>query len=333
MCRYTQIAMAHLIRTPVRPSPPKTRVLLLRQPIKSVRKQDEPDRTPLRLAIGLIVAVGVLAVVWLMGYLGFRLGFAPLIRVPELLGEAGGGLATGTVMLISMPRVIILAGMAEPGWLIIGFFLIAIPAAGIAAVTPRWPGGPRPSPPAAAFSYAGATAAALNAAGLIWWTASGVRMAKIAELPFGISSTLLEPLPVEAWRATLESVAGLDVLAVIAAAVWVVLVMRLVIPLWLRALAASASFFALVVVTVAMSMSNAAAAQIQAPRSVVFLDDGSLDTRLLLGFTPRHAATLRVEDQVTVIELHEPPLKMTVIGRQSIVGRLEEEGTKALRGR
>ena len=33
-------------------------------------------------------------------------------------------------MLVSIPRVIILAGMAEPGWLMLGFVLIAVPAAG-----------------------------------------------------------------------------------------------------------------------------------------------------------------------------------------------------------
>ena len=42
-----------------------------------------------------------------MGYLGFRLGFAPMVRMPELLAEPGEGLATGTMMLISVPSVIL----------------------------------------------------------------------------------------------------------------------------------------------------------------------------------------------------------------------------------
>ena len=73
-----------------------------------------------------------------------------------------------------------------------------------------------------------------------------------------------------------------------------------------------------------MATSNAAAAEIQAPRSVVFLGDGSLDARLLLGFTRSQVATLRSEGDVTVVELHDPATTMTVIGRQSIVGMLEE---------
>ena len=62
-----------------------------------------------------------------------------------------------------------------------------------------------------------------------------------------------------------QTVSGLDVLAVIIASLWVVVVMRLTVPMWLRGLCASIAFFGLVVVTVAMSMSNAAAAQITVP--------------------------------------------------------------------
>ena len=123
------------------------------------------------------------------------------------------------------------------------------------------------------------------------------------------------------------------VLAVIAAAVWVVLVMRLAIPLWLRALAASASFFALVVVTVAVSASSAAVAQLQVPRSEVFLDDGSVHTRLLLGFTPRQVATLRVDEGGAIVELHDRSMMMTVIGRKSIVGMLDEAERQWRQGR
>jgi hypothetical protein len=310
-----------------RPSPPRTKVLLVRPApggIKSVRKRDEPDRTPLRLAIGVIVAIGVVAAVWLMGYAGFRLGFAPLVRIPQLLGEPGGGLATGVIMLISIPTVIIQAGVAEPTWLMLGFALIAIPAAGISAVKPRAPGGPRLSAAGLVFSYAGAICAALNALVVIWWTASRVRNDRIGELPF-------DPIDAPTWLENLRTIAGLDVLAVIATAVWVVLVMRLAIPIWMRAITATASLFSLVVVIVAMSMTNAAVAQIQTFRSVVFLDDGSLDTRLVLGYTGRHVATLRLDSGITIVELHDRSSTMTVIGRQSIVGMLEEEGTKGLR--
>ena len=311
--------MKPLMRPTPQPKPPRTKILLVRRAagVKSVRHRDEPDRTALRLAIGVIVAIGVVVVVWLMGYLGFRLGFAPLLDVPHLQIDLGGGLITGTIMLISIPRVIILAGVEKPAWLMLGFLLIAIPAAGLSAVKPRTPGGPHPSLAAVTFSYAGAVLAAVHALIMIGWAASDLRSSTFAGLPF-------HPGDAEAWFTSLRTVAGMDALAVIASAVWVVLIMRLAIPNWLRAIAATASFFALVVVTVAMSMSGAAVAQLQSARSEVFLDDGSIETRLVLGNTPSYVATLRVDQGGAVVELHDRAIMMTVIGRKSIVSRLEE---------
>ena len=107
--------MTNIVRKTTRPpSAPRTKLLVVRQAAKSVRHRDQPDRTPMRLAIGVIVTIGVIGAVWLMGYLGFRLGFAPIVGVPELMGGPGGSLAIGTMMLIRIPAVILQAGMAEP---------------------------------------------------------------------------------------------------------------------------------------------------------------------------------------------------------------------------
>jgi hypothetical protein len=311
--------MKPLVRAAPKPSESRTKILLVRPAagLRSVRRIDEPDRTALRLAIGVIVAIGVVAAVWLMGYLGFRLGFAPLLDVPQLEIAFGNGLVTGTIMLISIPQLIILAGVEKPLWMMLGFVMIAIPAAGLAAAKPRAPGGPRPSSVALVFSYTGAVLAVVDAMVLTWWTASGIRLASFRGLPF-------HPADAETWLSSLRTVAGLDALGVIAAAVWVVLVLRLAIPLWLRALSASASFFALAVVTVAVSASSAAVAHLQLPRSEVFIDDGSVHTRLLLGFTPRQVATLRMDEGGAIVELHDRSMMMTVIGRRSVVGMLED---------
>lgn len=310
--------MKPLVRTNPQPSAARTKILLVRPSggIRSVRKSDEPDRAVFKLALGVVVAAGVVFGVWLMGYIGFRLGFAPLIDVPQLQLDIGSGLVTGTIMLISIPRVIIMAGLAEPLWLMVAFAMIAIPAAGISAARPRTPGGPRPSAAAVVFSNAGAVAAALNALVVIWWIASATRIARIDQLRH-------DPRDTVQWLADLTSVAGLDVLAVIASAAWVVLVLRLSIPMWLRALSATAAFFTLLAATVAMSMSNAAAAELQKNRSEVFFDDGSVNTRLLLGSTPGGLATLRVDAGVAIVELQENKGTMTVVGRQSIVSVLE----------
>ncbi len=310
--------MTPLVRTNPKQSAARSKILLVRPAggVRSVRESDEADRAVFKLALGVVVAAGLVLGVWLMGYIGFRLGFAPLIDVPQLQLEPGMGLVTGTLMLISMPRVIILAGIAQPIWLMVGFVLIAIPAAGISAARPHTPGGPRPTKAAVAFSYTGAIAAAVNALLVIWWAASATRKGPLDQLR-------VDPRETAQWLADLTAVSGIDVLAVIASATWVVLVLRLAIPLWLRVLASVTAFFTLIVITVAMSMSNAAVTELQKPRSEVFLDDGSLDTRLLLGATPGRLATLRMDMGVAIVELQDSSGTMTVIGRQSIISMIE----------
>lgn len=290
----------------------RTKILLVRQPVKSVRRSDEPSRAALHLAIGVIAALGAVGAVWLMGYLGFRLGFAPVMRVPDLLAEPGNGLVTGTMILISVPQVVLQAGLAQPGFLMLAFAMIAIPAASLGAISPQTPGGPRPSREAVIVSFAGAIAAALNGIALLAWTVSPFRRSFVSELPF-------DPQGAARWLEDLQTLAGLDVLALISAALWVVVIMRLAIPLWLRVLTASMCFFSLVVVTVGMSISGAAAAQVSASRSLIFTDDGTIEPNLLLGSTRQSMAVLVVNGNSVLVELRERPANLTVVGRQSIL--------------
>src|SRR5262245_56067723 len=178
----------------------RTRILLVRQSVKSVRRSDESSRAALHLAVGVISALGAVGAVWLIGYLGFRMGFAPVMRVPDLLAEPGNGLVTGTMILISVPQVILHAGLAQPGFLMLAFAMIAIPAASLGAIVPATPGGPRPSREAVIVSYAGAIAAALNGLALLAWTVSPFRSSFVTELPF-------EPAGAARWLEDLQTVA------------------------------------------------------------------------------------------------------------------------------
>lgn len=304
-------------RSPVASAKNRTKVLLVRQPVKSVRKSDEADPTAVRLFIGVIVAVGVVGALWLMGYLGFRLGFAPLVRVPDLSVDAGGGILTGVMMLIAMPQVILQAGLGQTGLMMAGFFLIAIPGASLGAIQPSAPGGPKPKLATLIISYTGAIFAMLNGIALLWWTASPTRAGFIAPLP-------ADPAEAAKWLEGLQTVSGLDVLGTMSAALWVVVTMRLRVPLWLKGLSASACMFTLVVVAVAMSMSNGAASQIAAERSVFFLDEGSPEDRLVLGYTPQAQAALSVRDYKSAVEVRDRPAVLKVVGTQSIVQYLKE---------
>jgi hypothetical protein len=162
----------------------------------------------------------------------------------------------------------------------------------------------------------------VSAALLIAWAGSPLRAAYLRPLP-------LQPGEAAAWHADLQVVAGLDVLAVITAALWVVLAMRLPVPVWLRAISSSAAVFALAVVVVAMSMSNATAVQVGASRSLCVLDDGGPTQRIVLGSTPHHMATLIARDGRAIIELRNHPDAITVTGRSSIISYLSERAGPA----
>ncbi|MCZ6835345.1 MAG: hypothetical protein O7G85_06170 [Planctomycetota bacterium] len=328
-----QLTRVKIKASPPMRMPPRTKVLLVRQPsARPARPIEHKDKTTTHLAIGVIVALGVIGIIWLMGFLGYRLGFAPIVRVRDLLAEPSGGLATGIIMLISMPKVILQAGIHQTPGFMLAFLLIAIPGASLAAVKSYPGGGPRIPTVVFVFAVAGAVASALNGIFLIWWTVSGYRHGMLNELPF---------LAMDGgqWLKDLETVSGLDALAVVAAACWVVLVMRLPIPMWMRALSASFSFFALLVVSVAMSMSNATVAQITTARSVYLPEDGSLEARLVIGSTRTHFVIMRLEDSVMyldddaarygdkaiVVEMIDRPNSLRVIGSQSIVEYLEGE--------
>ncbi len=317
--------MKPLARSSPRPVGTRTKALLLRPAEarrRSVRATQGRSRTPLLLAFGLTVTVGVVAGVWLMGFLGLSVGFAPLLGLPLLEWGPGAGLVTGVHMLAAVPGVIIQAGVGAPTWLIVGFVLVAFPAAGITAAGPQPTGGSIHPSIAMVFSWAGAAGAALNAVAITWWTSSQTRGDMIVVLPAHADQT-------KSWLDNLQTAAGLDVVAVIASALWVVLVMRLAIPAWLRALAASAGFVGLVVAAVAMSMSNGAATEFQKDRSVVTIHDGSSEARLLVGFTPNHAVTLHLDHGAARIELHDATTTMTVVGNRSIAEMMDQEKTGA----
>lgn len=320
--------MPELARPIVRPTahPQRTKVLLVRQPVKSVRKSDEPDRMMVRLMFGVLAAIGSAAAVWLIGHVGFRLGFAPLIGLPELRSAPGEGLVTGMLMLIAAPRVILQAAIEQPMWLLIAFGLLAIPAAGLSAAKPRSPGGPPLSNLAVTASHAAVILGGLNTIALTWWTVSPQRSMLVAELPFHVTEATQ-------WLRDLQTAAGMDLLAWVAAALWVVLAFRLPVALWLKALLATATFFALIVVTVAMAVTNGSSAHIETGRSLCLVENDSAQWRLMLGHVGDQTATLQIAADAATVELVQPGESVVVIGSRSIIDEFEEVARQLRRAR
>lgn len=321
--------MPNLVHSAARPAAPKSRLLVVRPSGRSVKSVEHPDLTPRRLAVGVIAALAAAAATWLMGYLGFRLGFAPLMQLPDLVAQPGAGLVTGTLILINVPRVLFHAGLAEPLWLMIGFGAIALPAAALGAARPRTPGGPAMKSGVQMLANLGASASLLFAIALVAWTSAPVRTSLVQPLPD-------DPAQAEAWFAALQTAAGLDVLAIVVAGLWVVLAFRLPIAVWFRSLAGAATIFAFLVAFVAMSMSNAAAAHVGMPRTLAAPpgmasappSGSGLNTppeTLVLGSTHTHLATLSVspDGRRTAVRLNQHPGDLGVTGRSSIIAFLE----------
>jgi hypothetical protein len=290
----------------------RTRVFLVRQPPRSVRLSDAPNPLPVRLAIGVIVGIGTIVVAWLMGTLGMRLGFAPLVHLPGLDLTIVDGLAAAVGLLISVPGTIIRTGIEHPLLMMLCYALIALPAGSLAGVRAATPGGPKPHVLSTVFAYGVAIVCMLQSVLLIWWVVSSFRAELISPLP-------LDAGEVAAWFTSIRVAAGLDVLAFTIAALWVVLIMRVAIPLWLRALCAPAAFIAMIVMMVALSITNVTAAQVQAPRSVMLDRSEGESPRLLIGPVDGHMVVLSQAGGEIVIELESPPPAVRVTGQHSII--------------
>lgn len=270
------------------------------------------------VALGVVVALGVLALVWITGHLGYRLGFATAVMVPELDAATGDALSTGVRMLIAVPGAILAAGLLEPIWLLVAMLAVALPAGALPAARPRVRGGPLPNRVFDVLAQVGAAAVLLAAALVVAWTGAGARTALLAPLP-------ADPDALAAWSRGLQAAAGLDVMAGVSAALWTVLAFRLPIARWMRAIAASAALFALVVATTAMAISGGTAAQVATVRSVVVpaaATDGAADAdrapALLLGHTAAARALLVRGDTGHEIVLTPADAELRVVGRASL---------------
>ncbi len=305
--------MSKLVRYPT-PRPvgqTRTRVVVVRQPIRSVGTSAQGDRLPVRLALGVIVSFAILAGVWLLGALGHHLGYASALRVPELSLEPFSALANGARMLVTAPVTVIQAGMTYSLWLILAFVAMILPAAGLAAAKPLVPGGPRQPQLGVVFSHIGAIAACISALLVVWWSASPARRAMIEPLPLQID---LAPNWLQQWRAA----SGFDTIAVIATALWVVLMFRLAIPTWLKALATTASLAAAVIAFACFATTAGCVTGMQTGRSVSVFQDQPNTTHLLLGSTRQQIATAKIEAGNVIVQLRNRPSQIDVTASLSM---------------
>lgn len=299
-----------------------TRVLLVRQPMKSIRSRDAADPLPVRLALGVMVALGTLLALWLLGTIGFAYGFARAVDLPGLQHEQGpllGGLFSGVDMLLYLPGSFLETGLVSPLWLLLGFALICLPAAGLGAAAPLTPGGPRPKSLVIAFSNLGAVLAALFSLAAITWCLFPVRLEMLGAVP-RLTRSFAD------WLSDARFVAGMDGFITIALALWIVLLMRLGIARWLRALVAPFVIVAFLISGFCFSISSGLVAHSLRPLPVVYsLHAGatsgeSMAPLLLLGETARGPVVVRRGGDALTRRI-EPDLDeraLSVVGSQSL---------------
>jgi len=293
-----------------RPASTRSAKVLLLPPAKSVRPEHQarPDRRAFYFAVTL--ALCVLGAMWVLGHLGFRLGYALIVRVPELTGSPGGDLSGGAMILLSIPASILRAGIDRPLGLLLAFAMIAIPAAGLAAARPHVPGAPRAHRTFVVLANVGGVIALLQSLTLIWWSSSSQRRSVLGPLPEVAAD-------ITSWLHGLQSVAGLDALAVTAAVLWTILAFRLPVPRWFRAIVLSWSFFSAVTALLALAYSAGASAHATAPRSVITPPETG-SPALVLGSTAHHLALLQRNENGCEVILVAQFTAAAVSSRESV---------------
>ena len=202
-----------------------------------------------QLAAGAGLVACVLLATWLAGFIGFRLGFAKILGIPGLVAEPGVGLDIGMRILIEAPYRVIEAGTLEPAWLLYSFLLIILPAGGLAAIGTRSPEGKSTDPAGQPIAWIGAVASCIAAIMIVGWVSVFSRPLRTQMMPLDMAGFA-------SWHDGLTLVAGIDLIVLTAAILWIVLAWRLPVQPWLQALSICFTLFALITIYVAASTSN-----------------------------------------------------------------------------
>lgn len=286
-----------------------SRLLVLRVRLREIRAELAAARRALRLAAAGVLVGASAFVVWLLGHLGFQLGAAPMLGLPDL-ESTSGGLATGVRMLVNLPVEVHRASLEDPFRLVIAFAAVAVPAALLPlAILLRQTGEFGRDPAVRRLGGAAATLAMVATALAIAWIAAPYRAARLSPLP---SETVLA----EAWLSGRSTVAGLDALAAIGMVLWVVLLSCADMARWLRGLATTIALGGAAAMLVAAASSNGAAAELDRPLASIKLSSES-DPTAMLGQAMGGPALLRRVGSTNVIDL-QSVIRGAVVGRTSV---------------
>lgn len=301
--------MPDIISTSLHPTPddppPHARV-------RSIdRRYDDPARTGVRLALTVAIALFSLIGILLLGIIGFRAGFASAVGLPTLTQTMGQAFTRGLAIPISLLEAIYTTGVRTPLLFTGALIMMLPPIAAIVVAKPRAPGMAPPKPEARIAAAIGGGLIVL--VDIIIAARAASTSSGILDAPFG-----KEAAECILWIESMESLAAKDLIALVVAILLAVLIFRLPIDRWARAIVGTIAIATCVIAAAATAASGGTVAGIDEPRSLLLESSESL----LLGTTDTQfdavvgwsAPSSDILDRVVV----RPPQKLAIVQPQTL---------------
>jgi hypothetical protein len=246
----------------------RSRVVFVRQPVKQLPRETGQDHLFRYIFITSSVVIALAAFLAALGAIGSTLGFEDGFGLPRRSIDTARSFVDGISMIAFMPDTILRAGEGIVLLPVVGFFWVGIPSAMLTLARPRVPGAPLPDAGSRALaSTGGAIACAVAVATAVWCMLSW-RQEIVTSDPASLSDY-------NAWRDSLDIVAGADIFLFIGLALWCVLGFRLGLPRWGRVLTCVTLLVSITMMFAAMSVSSGIIKGLDARRPVV-AESGSL---------------------------------------------------------
>lgn len=272
----------------------------------------QPNQSAARLALVVAITAFSLVGILVLGIVGFRTGFAAAVGVPTLSQTLGEAFARGLAIPVALLQSVYTTGVRTP-LLFTGALIIMLPP--IAAIVIATPRRTEQQPPRSEARIAAAIGGGLIVlADIIIAVRTAAASHNLLKAPFGENFAAFAP-----WIESMEALAATDLIALVVAVLLAVLVFRLPLDRWARAVVGTLTIGTCVIAAAATAASGGRVAGIDEPRSVIHANPG---TSLLLGTTDTRLDVLVGWDVVDSTKLNgvviQLPKRTLVLGPKSL---------------
>lgn len=239
----------------VRPRPERrsdqdrTRVVLVRQPIKDVTPDTGRDVVVRYIVVALALVVLIGSLLTALGALGATLGFEDAFGLPRRQINLATSFIEGTAVVAEIPSIVLRGGETAVLLPVLGFICVGIPAALLALARPRIPGARQPRAGVRALAATGAIIGVCTAVAAVIWCIVPWRATIVSSMPPALAGYI-------DWHKLLELIAGIDAFVFVALVLWCILAFRFPLPRWGQTLTSVILLACTAMVFVAMARSN-----------------------------------------------------------------------------